>query len=58
MEKRYFMKMNTNKQKRARIAIVTPDKIDFNIKPKKQETKKDPTILLLGIYLKNPKTIN
>ena len=48
------MKMEINKKKDW-IAIFIPHKIDFKATAIYQETKKDPVITLLGIYLKKPK---
>ena len=45
-----------NKQEKAGIEILIPDKINFETKAK-QETREDLAIPLLGIYSKKPKIL-
>ena len=52
------MKMKTKPNIKAKVAILIPDKIDFETKAIQHETKKDPATPFLGIYPKKHKTLN
>ena len=49
MEKRYFIKIQTNQQTKVRIAILIPGKIVFTAKAIRETTKGDPEVPLLNI---------
>ena len=51
------MKMKTTPNQKARAAILTPDKIDFQTKARTRD-KKDPASALLGLYPKKLRTLN